>query len=117
MFGGRKRSSDDDNDINNVSKVTRMSDDSDSQSPGQSSSMDIDNSSTVITKIANLYAERLMSDVCLVVGNVEYPSHRLILCASSDVFQVMLMNQSWTESQEKRIVLGETPGEQDFLIL
>ena len=61
---------------------------SDSQQSPTSSSMDIDNSSTVISKIANLYAERLMSDVCLVVGNVEYPSHRLILCASSDVFQV-----------------------------
>ncbi len=114
MIGGRKRSSDDDNSFN-VSKVTRMSDDSDSQSPGQSSSMDIDNSSTVITKIANLYAERLMSDVCLVVGNVEYPSHRLILCASSDVFQVMLMNERWTESQEKRVVLGEDPGKLNFL--
>ena len=30
----------------------------------------VDNSKTVINKIANLYAERLMSDVCLVVGNV-----------------------------------------------
>ena len=30
----------------------------------------VDNSKTVISKIANLYAERLMSDVCLVVGNV-----------------------------------------------
>lgn len=71
--------------------------------------INIDNSATVINKIANLYAERLMSDICLVVGRVEYPSHRLILCASSDVFQVMLMNQNWTGSQEKRVVLGETP--------
>ncbi len=79
----------------------------------------VDNSSTVINKIANLYAERLMSDVVLVVGNVEYPSHRLILCASSDVFQIMLMNPNWSESQEKRVVLRETPsGEavfEDFL--
>jgi hypothetical protein len=58
-----------------------------------------------------LYAERLMSDVTLVVGDTEYPSHRLILCASSDVFQVMLMNQNWTESQEKRVVLVETAGQ------
>ena len=35
-----------------------------------SSSCSVDNSRTVINKIANLYAERLMSDVCLVVGNV-----------------------------------------------
>lgn len=51
----------------------------------------VDNSGTVISKIANLYAERLMSDVVLVVGTAEFPSHRLILCASSDVFQIMLM--------------------------
>jgi len=69
----------------------------------------VDNSTTVINKIANLYAERLMSDVCLVVGNVEYPSHRLILCASSDVFQVMLMNSNWSSSRTAKVVLGETP--------
>ncbi len=79
----------------------------------------VDNSGTVIAKIANLYAERLMSDVVLVVGTNEYPSHRLILCASSDVFQVMLMSPSWSESRETRVVLRETPsGEavfEDFL--
>lgn len=29
-----------------------------------------------------------MNDICLVVDGIEYPAHRLILCASSDVFQV-----------------------------
>lgn len=48
----------------------------------------VDNSRTVLLKIATLYAERLMNDICLVVDGVEYPAHRLILCASSDVFQV-----------------------------
>ena len=47
----------------------------------------MDNSSEVVTKIAGLYAERLLSDVVLVVGKQELPAHRLILCASSDVFQ------------------------------
>jgi hypothetical protein len=42
----------------------------------------------VLLKIASLYTERLMSDICLVVGGTEYPAHRLILCASSEVFQV-----------------------------
>ena len=42
----------------------------------------------VVTKIASLYAERLMSDLILVVGKQELPAHRLILCASSEVFQV-----------------------------
>jgi hypothetical protein len=79
----------------------------------------VDNSATVLSKIASLYAERLMSDVVLVVGSAEFHSHRLILCASSDVFQIMLMDSKWNESREKKIVLGETPsGEavfEDFL--
>ncbi|XP_050738861.1 uncharacterized protein LOC127009649 [Eriocheir sinensis] len=67
----------------------------------------IDNSGSVLEKIAGLYAERLMSDIVLVVGPREFPAHRLILCASSDVFQVMLMNPRWNESREQRIVLQE----------
>ena len=48
----------------------------------------IDNSSTVLNKIARLYAEKLMNDVCLVVGGKDFLAHRLILCASSEVFHV-----------------------------
>lgn len=48
----------------------------------------VDNSSTVLNKIAKLYAEKLMNDVCLVVGGKDYLAHRLILCASSEVFHV-----------------------------
>ncbi|KAG8233132.1 hypothetical protein J437_LFUL010362, partial [Ladona fulva] len=77
--------------------------------PCSGEDLEIDNSSTVLLKIANLYAERLMSDICLVVGGTEYPAHRLILCASSEVFQVMLMNPQWSESQESRVILQETP--------
>ncbi|XP_013777480.1 BTB/POZ domain-containing protein 17-like [Limulus polyphemus] len=69
----------------------------------------IDNSSTVLEKIAGLYAERLLSDITLEVGGKKFAAHRLILCASSDVFQVMLMNPNWTESQETKIVLQEDP--------
>ena len=58
-------------------------------STSMSPSATLDNSSTVLSKIASLYAERLMSDVILVVGGSEFPCHRLILCASSDVFQVI----------------------------
>lgn len=49
----------------------------------------MNNSTSVLHKIANLYAEQLMSDICLVVGNNRYPAHRVILCASSEVFQVL----------------------------
>ncbi|KAJ9577328.1 hypothetical protein L9F63_006072, partial [Diploptera punctata] len=69
----------------------------------------IDNSATVLHKIAALYKESLMSDISLVVGGTQYPAHRLILCASSEVFQVMLMNPEWSESQESCVVLQETP--------
>lgn len=48
----------------------------------------MNNANSVLHKIANLYAEQLMSDICLVVGNSRYPAHRVILCASSEVFQV-----------------------------
>lgn len=50
--------------------------------------LQVDNSSTVLDKIAKLYADKLMSDVCLVVGGKDYLAHRLILCASSEVFHV-----------------------------
>ena len=69
----------------------------------------IDNSNMVISKMATLYAEKIMSDIILVVGNAEYPSHKLILCASSDVFQIMLHDSNWSESSQKRVTLGETP--------
>jgi len=73
------------------------------------SSISMDNSSEVVTKIAGIYAERLMSDVILVVGKQELAAHRLILCASSEVFQIMLMSSNWTESGERKIVLKESP--------
>lgn len=69
----------------------------------------VDNSTMIINKMATLYAEKIMSDIVLVVGNNEYPSHKLILCASSEVFQIMLHDSKWSESSEKRITLGETP--------
>uniref|UniRef100_T1J0N0 BTB domain-containing protein n=1 Tax=Strigamia maritima TaxID=126957 RepID=T1J0N0_STRMM len=71
--------------------------------------LQIDNSATVLEKIASLYAERLLSDITLIVGGRQFPAHRLILCASSDVFQVMLMNPNWTESQETTVNLQEDP--------
>ena len=67
----------------------------------------IDNSALMMERIAQLYADRLLSDLTLIVGNKKYNAHRLILCTSSDVFQVMLMNPSWTESQGNVITLNE----------
>lgn len=70
----------------------------------------MDNASSVLHKIAHLYAEQLMSDIILVVGNNKYPAHRVILCASSEVFQVMLMNPEWNECKKSVIELKEDPG-------
>lgn len=69
----------------------------------------IDNSSLMMERIAQLYADRLLSDLTLIVGESKYTVHRLILCTSSDVFQVMLMNPIWTESQGNVITLNEEP--------
>lgn len=69
----------------------------------------IDNSAKVLEKIASLYAERLLSDITLEVEGKRFAAHRLILCASSDVFQVMLMSNNWSESQETNVVLREDP--------
>ena len=60
---------------------------------------DIDNSKIIIQKMATLFADKIMSDIILVVGKTEYPSHKLILCTSSDVFQIMLHDSNWSESQ------------------
>lgn len=67
----------------------------------------MNNATSVLHKIANMYAEQLMSDICLVVGDNRYPAHRVILCASSEVFQVMLMNPEWSECRESVIELKE----------
>lgn len=80
----------------------------DSDQSSQDSSV-MNNSDSVLHKIANLYAEQLMSDICLVVGNNRYPAHRVILCASSEVFQVMLMNPEWNECRKSVIELKEEP--------
>lgn len=69
----------------------------------------MNNSTSVLHKIATLYADQLMSDICLVVGDARYPAHRVILCASSEVFQVMLMNPVWNECRESVIELKEDP--------
>lgn len=79
------------------------------QSSQDSSIVEMNNSTSALLKIANMYAEQLMSDICLVVGNNRYPAHRVILCASSEVFQVMLMNPEWNECRESVIELKEEP--------
>lgn len=69
----------------------------------------IDNSDNILKVLRKLYLNKEMCDVFLKVGNKEYGTHRLILCASSDVFQVMLMKPEWSEWHESRVELQEMP--------
>ena len=58
-------------------------------------------------KMAEIYANQTHSDVILVVDSIEYPAHRNILCASSTVFDRMLQNGAWAESNKRKISLHE----------
>uniref|UniRef100_A0A2M3Z4P5 Putative transport and golgi organization n=1 Tax=Anopheles braziliensis TaxID=58242 RepID=A0A2M3Z4P5_9DIPT len=69
--------------------------------------MQIHNAKGVLSKIANILAERLTSDVVLLVGDKRYAAHRVILCASSRVFEVMLMNSAWREFGDNVVTLQE----------
>lgn len=62
---------------------------------------------SVLLKVASLYASHLLSDIILIVGENRYPAHRVILSASSEVFQCMLMNPQWTECNKSTINLVE----------
>lgn len=68
-----------------------------------------DNSATLLERIAGLFADHLLSDITIEVGGKQYAAHRLILCASSDVFKVMLMDPKWRSSQMSHIELKEEP--------
>ena len=57
--------------------------------------------------MAEIYANQTHSDVILVVDSREYPAHRIILCASSTVFDRMLQNGAWAESNKRKIPLHE----------
>lgn len=50
-----------------------------------------------------------MCDVLLTVGQKVHSAHKLILCASSDVFQAMLMSPKWSEWHESKVELQELP--------
>lgn len=69
----------------------------------------VDNSRIMMEKLSRCMRDGIMSDVTLVVNNCPFTVHRMILCASSDVFRVMLSNPNFSESHEHRIVLQEGP--------
>ncbi|KAG5899435.1 hypothetical protein JTB14_033626 [Gonioctena quinquepunctata] len=76
---------------------------------GDSCQIMVDNSNNILKVLKRLYLDKQMCDVFLKVGSKEYGAHRIILCASSDVFQAMLMCPEWTEWHESRVQLQEMP--------
>jgi hypothetical protein len=54
-----------------------------------------------------LYDDQKHSDVSLEVGEKLFPVHKLILSASSDVFDEMLLNPTWSEHHKNTVVLEE----------
>lgn len=71
--------------------------------------VEIGDQQSVLLKVADLYASHLLSDISLVVGENCYPAHRVILSASSEVFQCMLLNPQYKECKESVIQLVEDP--------
>ncbi|XP_019879774.1 BTB/POZ domain-containing protein 17 isoform X2 [Aethina tumida] len=73
------------------------------------SSILVDNSEIILRTLKKLYQEKQMCDVFLKVGGKEFSAHRLILCATSDVFQAMLMKPEWSEWHQSNVELQELP--------
>ncbi|KAJ8943668.1 hypothetical protein NQ314_009691 [Rhamnusium bicolor] len=61
--------------------------DADDDNRNDSCQIMVDNSDNILRVLRKLYVEKAMCDVYLKVGNKDYGAHRIILCASSDVFQ------------------------------
>nr|CAI5859304.1 unnamed protein product [Callosobruchus analis] len=70
----------------------------DIQSVDESCQIMVNNSENVLRVLKNLYHDRDMCDVYFKVGTKEYGAHRLILCAMSDVFQILAHSSEILES-------------------
>ncbi len=62
-----------------------------------------------------LLESKLFSDITLALGNEQLNVHRIVLCAWSETFKVMLENDTWKESQQKTLKVNVR--EVYFLIL
>ena len=65
--------------------------------------------SEVLGNIAKHFNNPEKSDVTLMVGSQSYYVHRFMLSAQSSVFDTMLTNGQWKESEEREIKLEESP--------
>ena len=69
----------------------------------------VDNSTSTIQRLYQLYCDPVLSDLQLIVGQKSYFAHKLILSISSDVFKTMLTNPTWPEAYTDKIYLEEEP--------
>ncbi|XP_005104210.1 BTB/POZ domain-containing protein 17 [Aplysia californica] len=67
----------------------------------------ISNASGLSFRLQSLYQSGDMCDIQINVGKKTFQAHKLILCASSDVFKTMLTSVRWTEANKQSIVLVE----------
>jgi len=77
----------------------------------------VDNSPALLNKMAALCDNDELSDIELVVSAAggesdakwTFKAHKLILCSSSDVLKVMLLNPMWRDSLQPRVEFEEEP--------
>jgi len=60
----------------------------------------------IINGFKDLFASNTYSDITLLLGNERIPAHKIVLCAWSDTFRVMLENEKWKESQQKDLPIS-----------
>ncbi|XP_077991033.1 BTB/POZ domain-containing protein 17-like [Glandiceps talaboti] len=66
-----------------------------------------DNSGQLVNSFAALYNNPAISDVVIHVGKDKYYAHRVFLANASDVFKIMLTNNTWKDSYQTEIYLDE----------
>ncbi|KAF0294582.1 BTB/POZ domain-containing protein 17 [Amphibalanus amphitrite] len=74
-----------------------------------SASFEVNSTESVCQRMVTLLEQGTMSDVTLLVGAAQYRVHKVVLCASSDVFQVMLSSPNFSDSRQSEVRLQEEP--------
>ncbi|XP_043239911.1 BTB/POZ domain-containing protein 17-like [Amphibalanus amphitrite] len=74
-----------------------------------SASFEVNSTESVCQRMVALLEQGTMSDVTLLVGAAQYRVHKVVLCASSDVFQVMLSSPNFSDSRQSEVRLQEEP--------
>lgn len=67
----------------------------------------VDNGSKCTSRLAMLFNSPKFSDIVLLLRGEEYYAHKLLLSTASDVFEQMLTNHTWQDSQMPCVELQE----------